>query len=73
MQVVATTASLHFYKQVQVDEAVRAALKQNKSNGVSRERHEAIQVDGEEDEVGVRVWKDADEWSVSQKCSLCLL
>lgn len=43
MQVVATEASLHFYSQEQVDEAV------DKSGGT----------------VGVRVWTDDDEWSVS--------
>lgn len=45
MQVIATEASLHFYSQEQVDEAV------DKSGGT----------------VGVKVWTDDDEWSVSQR------
>lgn len=48
VQVVATEASLHFYSQEQVDQAVRKAV-----------------TTGSEcpDDVGVKVWTDAEEWS----------
>ena len=58
VQVVATTASSHFYSQEMVDAAVMNALEsaghESRSQGVERD-------------LGVKVWRDADEWSVSYK------
>lgn len=64
MQIVATQASLHFYDQAKVDAAVQAeAAGQVNSNDQS-----IMAVDGDvgpsSGGVGVRVWKDEDEWSV---------
>lgn len=64
MQIVATQASLHFYDQAKVDAAVQAeAAGQVDSNDQS-----IMAVDGDvrpsSGGVGVRVWKDEDEWSV---------
>jgi phosphopantothenoylcysteine decarboxylase len=58
VQVVATTSSLHFYSQEKVDAAVMKAL-----NLEGDER----QSEGATGEVGVKVWRDADEWSVSNQ------
>lgn len=51
MQVVATKASLHFYTQQEVDEAV--AVNVDLASESSTEKEE------------VKIWTDADEWSVS--------
>jgi phosphopantothenoylcysteine decarboxylase len=56
VQVVATPASLHFYSQEAVDKAVRASLV-----GSGVDESQLV----ETGDVGVKVWKDADEWSVS--------
>lgn len=68
MQIVATNASTHFYSQETVDEAVKTALA-----GLEPSTSTA---NGHDREIGVKVWRDADEWSVrgglSTSLSACL-
>lgn len=61
VQVVATKSSSHFYTQQQVDEAVRTALEPPIGNVG---QHGSMEIDAE-GVFGVKVWTDADEWSVS--------
>ncbi|ORX36609.1 flavo protein [Kockovaella imperatae] len=56
LQIVATKASLHFYNQAKVDEAVRRVLGPG-SQSVTDNPTLA------DDSTGVRVWTDEDEWS----------
>lgn len=56
IQIIATKASTHFYSQEDVDKSVQSAL--NLSD-------EEMQ-----DDVGVRIWTDEDEWSVSRPHNL---
>lgn len=62
VQVVATKASSHFYSQESVDETVRAAIKPLIAS-----------TGGMNEEYGVKVWTDADEWSVCQSAELGIL
>jgi hypothetical protein len=58
---VGTPSSLHFYSQEAVDVAVRSSLGlQNKPAGQA----DVTVGDDVVDDVGVRVWVDAQEWSV---------
>lgn len=52
VQIVATKSSLHFYNQEKVDRAVR----------------DALSIDDDQSDIGVKVWTDEDEWSVSLFC-----
>ena len=54
LQVVGTAASLRFYDQAKVDDAVRRSIGNAKSGDDE---------DMRDDDLGVKVWKDEDEWS----------
>ncbi|OXC65967.1 hypothetical protein AYX13_05165 [Cryptococcus neoformans] len=49
IQIIATEASTHFYSQADVDKSVQSALKLSDTQM--------------QDDVGVRIWTDKDEWS----------
>lgn len=59
IQIIATEASTHFYSQADVDKSVQSALKLSDTQM--------------QDDVGVRIWTDKDEWSVSRPTQLNLI
>ena len=65
IQVVATRASVHFYNQAQVDQAVRRA---DPTIYGDASIDGNVQTENQE-EYGVKIWRDEDEWSVSQRSS----
>lgn len=72
IQVVATKSSCHFYSQQAIDAAVRASLG---LDGMDRDVEVSTTPPKHSTSVshepyGVRVWTDADEWSVRQDCSI---
>lgn len=62
IQVVATQASLHFYTQEAIDAAVPSFCSPSGRGEAAVNGKMEVNVD--EDNYGVRVWTDADEWSV---------
>jgi hypothetical protein len=68
MQVVATRSSLQFYSQGSIDASVLSALQADKHhpNPMPNGSLEGSNPNSLDDGNGVRVWTDADEWSVSR-------